>query len=96
MAKRGRDWSTKSGSSPNHLAPLPLGPNHCTPDDDPPARKDARAVASAMSPDDADVSSAPTSPLPLRSAHRAQARSFRTGQPRRMSRRQSEPRPGFL
>ena len=45
VAKRGRDSSTRSGSSPSHLAPSPLGPTHCTPDDDPPARKVVRAVA---------------------------------------------------
>ena len=47
---------------------------HCPPsdlrmDDDPPAWKAARAVASAVSPDVAAVSSAPTSPLPLAPAH---------------------------
>ena len=76
VAKLGRDWSTESGLSPSRLAPSPLGPNHHTPDDDPPARKAARAVASATSPDDADVSSEPTFPLPIRSARRAPGRSL--------------------
>ena len=60
--------TTGPGSSPSYPAPSPLGPTHRTPDDDAPARKAARAVASATSPDDADVSSAPTSLLPLGSA----------------------------
>ena len=38
-----------------------IGPTHRTPDHDPLARKAARAVASATSPDDGDICSAPTS-----------------------------------
>ena len=64
VAKCGRDSSIESGSSP-------LGPTRRPPDDDPPAQKAARSVASARSPDDVDVSSTPTSPLPLGSARRA-------------------------
>ena len=66
VAKRGRDSSTESVSSPSHPAQSPLRPTHRTPDHVPPARKAARTAASATSPDDADVFPVPmpTSPLP--------------------------------
>ena len=72
VAKRGRDSSTKSVSSPCRPVQLPLGPTHYMPDHVPLASKAARAAVSATSPDDADVSSAPmpTSLLPLGLAHR--------------------------
>ena len=87
MAKHGRDSSTESGSSPSRPAPSPLGPTHHTPDHDHPAQKAARAVALATSPDDADVSFTPMSPLPLAGLF-AECRLalIRPGQPR-MSRR---------
>ena len=72
MAKRSRDSSTESVSSPRHAAKSPLGPTHCTPDHVPPARKATQTAVSATSPDDADVFSAPmpTFPLSLRVARR--------------------------
>ena len=81
VAKRGRDSSTESSSSPSRPAPSPLGPTHRTPDHDPPAWKAAQDVASATSPDDAGISSMPMSPLPLGFARRTQLALFRPGQP---------------
>ena len=75
VAKRGQDSSTESGSSPSRPASLPLRPTHLTPNYEPSAHKAARAVASATSPDDADVSSSPMSSLPLEFARRTPARS---------------------
>ena len=60
VAKRGWDASAESVSSPSHPAQSPLGPTHHTPDHVPPARKAARAAASATSPDDADVFRGPS------------------------------------
>ena len=46
LTKRGRDSSAESSSSPGRPAPWPISPTHRMPDDDPPARKAARAVTS--------------------------------------------------
>ena len=73
-AKRGRDSSTESLSSPVQPALMPLGPAHHSPDHAPSARQAARAMTSA--PVDADSApmltspTAPTSPLHLGPAHR--------------------------
>ena len=75
VAKRGRDSNAGPGSSSSLPSLSHLGPMHRTVDDDPPARKAARAVASATPPDVAAVSFSPTSPLPLGSARRAPAHS---------------------
>ena len=48
VTKRGRDSSAESSSSPDRPASSPFSPKHRTPDDDPPARKAARAVTAAM------------------------------------------------
>ena len=48
VAKRGRDSNAESSWSPGRPALSPTSPMNRTPDDDPPARKAARAVTSAM------------------------------------------------
>ena len=68
-----RDSSTGPGSSSSCPAPSPHGITHAG--QRPSFRKAARAVASATSPDVADISPAPTSPLALGSACRVPAHS---------------------
>ena len=48
VSNHGRDSSGESNWSPGRPAPLHISPTHRTPDDDPPARKPARAVTFAM------------------------------------------------